>query len=54
MNITKQQLEKWLDVINECCEAIEMLAEQYPVDWERKLNKYNKMIDEIYNTIKGA
>lgn len=44
---------EWLDIINECGEAVEILAEQHPTDWQPKLKKYNKMIEEIYNAIKG-
>jgi hypothetical protein len=43
----KDKLQRWLDVINDCGEALEILAEDYPVDWQSRLDAYNEMIKEM-------
>lgn len=47
----KNKMEKWLNVLNTCGEAIEELADRYPCDWQRNLNRYNNVIEDMYNTL---
>ena len=46
--IDKDTLDKWLDILNYWVDDIEELGDRYP-DMLPMVNKYNKMIDEMYN-----
>jgi hypothetical protein len=44
--------EVWLDILNDCRNAISDMAERYPSEWVRLERKYDTVIDDIYNLIK--
>ena len=51
INVNKETLEKWLDILNYWFEHIEDYAERYP-DMAPMVKKFDKIIDEMYNLTK--
>lgn len=47
----KKTLEKWSDVLCYWCDCVEEYGERYP-DSARMVEKYNKIIDDLYNLSK--
>jgi hypothetical protein len=50
--ISKDTLDKWLDILNYWFEHVEDYAERYP-DMAPMVKKFDKMIDEMYNVWKN-
>ena len=48
-----EKINRWLDVLNECSEAVETMAEQYPSEWTQLLKSYDKVIDEMFTVYKN-
>jgi hypothetical protein len=44
-------LDKTVDILNDCYEHIEDYAERYP-DYAPQIKKFDRVIDELYNLIK--
>ena len=51
-HMDKKTLERWLDVLNYWFEHIEDMGDRYP-DMQPMVNKFDKVINEIYNLTKG-
>lgn len=44
-------LDKIVDILNDCSPAVDDYAEKYP-DYEPRAKKFDRVIDELYNLIK--
>lgn len=51
MNDINEKAERWFNLLNECAEAIEILAHESG-EWEMKLEEYNAMIGEVAGLMK--
>ena len=50
--MNKKQLQGWLDVLNYWLDHVEDYGTRYP-DMKYMVEKFDHMIDEIYNIYKG-
>ena len=51
INVNKETLEKWLDILNYWLDDIQELGERFD-SMHKMYVKYDKMIDEMYNLTK--
>lgn len=52
VELNRNMVDRWLDVLNYWFEHIEDMGDRYP-DMQPMVNKFDKVIDEIYRLTKG-
>lgn len=46
-----EKAQRWVNILNECAEAVEMLAQESS-EWKTRLDEYNNMIVEVAGLMK--
>lgn len=52
VEVKKETLDKWLDILNYWFEHIEEYKERYP-DMAEQVEEFDKLIDDMYNLMMG-